>query len=274
MVTESGRASISGVQRRLKIGYNRAASMSSRWRRPEWSGRCSRTDRGRCWPSPHRSDALLPRNRRSSADRRPDDARGSARGGVPGAAAGDGAEARIDGWLAANESLRARFTQTVFDEGGFRLNESHGTVAFRRPYRFRWNYEAPEPQIIVADGERLWWYDIDLQQVTVRPVDAALEGTPASLLAGRTAAPAGTSGSRPSSPSEASTGSSSFRAARTPRSARSGSACRERSCAQSRWRTGSVRPPGSISSTSNTARPGRRAVPIRAPPGADVVRGD
>ena len=102
----------------------------------------------------------------------------------PGAAAGDGAEARIDGWLAANESLRARFTQTVFDEGGFRLNESHGTVAFRRPYRFRWNYEAPEPQIIVADGERLWWYDIDLQQVTVRPVDAALEGTPASLLAG------------------------------------------------------------------------------------------
>lgn len=94
------------------------------------------------------------------------------------------AEERIDGWLAAHESLRARFLQTVFDEAGARLDESRGTVAFRRPYRFRWDYEAPEPQIIVADGENLWWYDVDLEQVTVRPVDAALEGTPASLLAG------------------------------------------------------------------------------------------
>ena len=85
------------------------------------------------------------------------------------------AEERIDGWLAAHESLRARFLQTVFDEAGARLDESRGTVAFRRPYRFRWDYEAPEPQIIVADGENLWWYDADLEQVTVRPVDAALE---------------------------------------------------------------------------------------------------
>ena len=57
-----------------------------------------------------------------------------------------GASERIDAWLAANESFRARFTQTVFDEDGFQLNESRGTVAFRRPYRFRWDYEAPEPQ--------------------------------------------------------------------------------------------------------------------------------
>ncbi len=100
------------------------------------------------------------------------------------AGADEGAEARIDGWLAAHESLRARFTQTVFDEAGVRLDESHGTVAFRRPWRFRWDYEAPEPQLIVADGESLWWYDVELEQVTVRPVAAALEGTPASLLAG------------------------------------------------------------------------------------------
>lgn len=98
--------------------------------------------------------------------------------------ADDGAEARIDGWLAAHESLRARFTQRVFDEAGVRIDESHGTVAFRRPWRFRWDYEAPGPQLIVADGENLWWYDVELAQVTVRPVAAALEGTPASLLAG------------------------------------------------------------------------------------------
>ena len=102
----------------------------------------------------------------------------------PSAAGGDGAEERLDGWLVANGSLRARFTQTVFDEDGVRIDESHGTVAFRRPYHFRWDYEAPEPQTIVADGENLWWYDAGLRQVTVRPVDAALEGTPASLLAG------------------------------------------------------------------------------------------
>ena len=100
------------------------------------------------------------------------------------AGADDGAEERLDGWLAAHGSLRARFTQTVFDEDGLRIDESHGAVAFRRPWRFRWDYEAPEPRVIVADGERLWWYDVDLEQVTVRPVAAALQGTPASLLTG------------------------------------------------------------------------------------------
>ena len=102
----------------------------------------------------------------------------------PSAAAGHDATERIEAWLAANESFRARFIQTVFDEEGLRLDESRGTVAFHRPYRFRWDYEAPGPQVIVADGESLWWHDIDLEQVTVRPVDSALEGTPAALLAG------------------------------------------------------------------------------------------
>lgn len=91
---------------------------------------------------------------------------------------------RIDQWLSSNESLRARFNQSVFDEDGVLIGESEGTVAFRRPYRFRWDYEAPGPQVIVADGRRVWWYDVDLQQVTVRPVESALEGTPAVLLAG------------------------------------------------------------------------------------------
>lgn len=91
---------------------------------------------------------------------------------------------RIESWLSTNESLRAGFNQSVFDEDGLRIGESKGTVAFRRPYRFRWDYEAPEPQVIVADGNEVWWYDVDLQQVTVRPVESTLEGTPAVLLAG------------------------------------------------------------------------------------------
>ena len=101
-----------------------------------------------------------------------------------GAAGASGATERLDGWLAANESFRARFTQAVFDEDGLRIASSRGTVVFRRPYRFRWDYEAPGPQIIVADGRELWWYDVELEQVTVRPVASALEGTPAALLAG------------------------------------------------------------------------------------------
>ena len=103
---------------------------------------------------------------------------------LPAAVEGDHATERLHGWLAATDSFRARFFQSVFDEDGVRISESEGTVAFRRPYRFRWDYQFPEPQIIVADGSTLWWYDIDLEQVTVRPVESALEGTPAALLAG------------------------------------------------------------------------------------------
>ncbi len=106
---------------------------------------------------------------------------------VPAAVTGGGVEAaaeRLDGWLAANRSFRARFSQSVFDEDGVEISVSGGTVAFHRPYRFRWDYDAPTPQIIVSDGTQLWWYDIELAQVTVRPADTALEGTPAALLAG------------------------------------------------------------------------------------------
>ena len=106
---------------------------------------------------------------------------------APAAASGagvEGATERLDGWLAANRSFRARFSQSVFDEDGVEISASGGTVAFRRPYRFRWDYDDPTPQIIVSDGSELWWYDIELAQVTVRPAQTALEGTPAELLAG------------------------------------------------------------------------------------------
>ena len=92
--------------------------------------------------------------------------------------------ARIDAWLSANDSLRARFRQSIFDEEGLLIGESNGTVAFLRPHRFRWDYEAPSSQVIVADGNDVWWHDLDLEQVTVRRMDSALDGTPAVLLSG------------------------------------------------------------------------------------------
>lgn len=66
-------------------------------------------------------------------------------------------------------SLSANFAQQVFDADGEALDQSTGKVMLARPDRFRWEYLTPEPQQIVADGEHVWIYDIDLEQVSVRP---------------------------------------------------------------------------------------------------------
>jgi chaperone LolA len=72
----------------------------------------------------------------------------------------------------------------VVDKNGKRLQESSGTLALSRPGKFRWNYEKPYQQLIVGDGTKVWIYDSDLNQVTVKKLDAALGSTPAALLAG------------------------------------------------------------------------------------------
>ena len=81
-------------------------------------------------------------------------------------------------------TLRADFTQTVTDARGVELQQVEGTLAVKRPGRFRWNYTAPSKQVIVADGERIWMYDEELAQVSVRPLDRTLASTPAMLLSG------------------------------------------------------------------------------------------
>ena len=83
------------------------------------------------------------------------------------------------------KTLRADFSQVVMDENLVPLEESDGRLWIARPGRFRWNYHPPFAQQIVADGVRIWIYDIDLEQVTVRDQRSMLEGTPASLLAGQ-----------------------------------------------------------------------------------------
>ena len=80
------------------------------------------------------------------------------------------------------QSLQAGFTQTQTDERGETLGRSAGIMALTRPGKFRWEYLTPTPQLIVTDGSKLWLYDRDLQQVTVRPAAEALQGTPAALL--------------------------------------------------------------------------------------------
>ena len=82
------------------------------------------------------------------------------------------------------QSLRADFIQRVFDERGKVLQTSSGHMLMRKPGQFRWDYRTPAEQVIVADGERLWAYDVALAQVTVRKLDQALGSTPLALLSG------------------------------------------------------------------------------------------
>jgi len=86
------------------------------------------------------------------------------------------------------ETMQGRFTQEVRDDDGTLLEFSEGAFWVARPDRFRWVYDMPFPQQIVADGDALWVYDEDLQQVTMHPLDDAIGSGPALFLSGDMAA--------------------------------------------------------------------------------------
>jgi outer membrane lipoprotein carrier protein len=81
-------------------------------------------------------------------------------------------------------TVRAEFSQTVLDKNARVVQKGSGVMQFERPGKFRWIYEKPYEQLIVGDGARIWFYDHDLNQVTVRKLDAAIGSSPAALLAG------------------------------------------------------------------------------------------
>ena len=82
-------------------------------------------------------------------------------------------------------SYSAGFEQVVLDRDGQAQQRSSGHLWIARPGRFRWDYTTPYEQHIIGDGKKVWVYDVDLQQVTVRPMGRALGDTPAMLLAGQ-----------------------------------------------------------------------------------------
>jgi len=90
----------------------------------------------------------------------------------------------LKGLLQQTTSGKARFAQIVVDKNLKQIQQATGTMQFVRPGRFRWEYDKPYEQTIVGDGAKLWIYDKDLNQVTVRKLDKALGGSPAALLAG------------------------------------------------------------------------------------------
>lgn len=100
-----------------------------------------------------------------------------------GAPAGEGLE-RLRAFSDKLETMQAEFVQTVFDEKMRELEVSRGHFWLEKPGKFRWDYVAPFEQHIVADGEKLWVYDPELEQVTVKPIDQALGTAPIALLTG------------------------------------------------------------------------------------------
>lgn len=101
----------------------------------------------------------------------------------PACAVADGYE-RLDRFFEKVTTFKASFIQVVLDENLLALEETSGLLWIARPGRFRWDYESVHRQSIVADGEVLWLYDVELEQVTRRAQESAIGQTPAVLLSG------------------------------------------------------------------------------------------
>jgi outer membrane lipoprotein carrier protein len=108
----------------------------------------------------------------------------SAAAAPPVSAATDDSLSRVEAWLKSVHTLSADFVQVVRSREGQITSRVTGRLSLSRPDRFRWDYREPYVQVIVADGQKLWLYDADLEQVTVRPLESGLGSTPAMLLSG------------------------------------------------------------------------------------------
>ncbi len=93
-----------------------------------------------------------------------------------------GARDDLDTFTKGLKGLDGQFTQQVYDSQGKLKETSSGEVQLSVPRLFRWEYVKPYPQVIVADGEKVWIYDPDLAQVTVRPQGVQEQSSPLAAL--------------------------------------------------------------------------------------------
>lgn len=91
---------------------------------------------------------------------------------------------QLDAFYRDVKSMQADFVQTVMSESTRRVDETRGVLRMQRPGKFRWDYQQPYEQEIVADGKKLWVFDKEMDQVIVKPLDYVLGNTPAVLLSG------------------------------------------------------------------------------------------
>ena len=94
----------------------------------------------------------------------------------------------MDAFITDVVTLSGDFEQSLIDAQGQILEVTSGTLEIQRPGQFRWAYSEPYEQWLIADGLNIWSYDVDLEQVTVKPQAEALANTPALLLGGSDAA--------------------------------------------------------------------------------------
>lgn len=90
----------------------------------------------------------------------------------------------VEAFVQGVETMQGRFEQSLVDAEDRVVETSAGNFEIQRPGRFRWTYTQPYEQILVADGQNVWSYDVDLAQVTVKPQAEMLGSTPALLLGG------------------------------------------------------------------------------------------
>jgi outer membrane lipoprotein carrier protein len=90
----------------------------------------------------------------------------------------------LKAFISQTKTAQAHFNQVVLDKNGNAKQQTQGTMAFSRPGKFRWSYDKPYEQLIVGDGSKIYLYDVDLSQVTIKKLDQALGSSPAALLAG------------------------------------------------------------------------------------------
>lgn len=91
---------------------------------------------------------------------------------------------QLKAFLITTRTLSCDFKQVSIDEHGNPVKTSYGKFYLKKPGRFRWDYQRPFKQEIVSNGKKVWFYDADLEQVTVKHLDRAIGATPAMLLSG------------------------------------------------------------------------------------------
>ena len=91
---------------------------------------------------------------------------------------------RLREFLKDLTSLSTPFEQTLLSQYGEELDKSRGMLYVQRPGKFHWAYSEPYVQNLISDGDTLWIYDEDLEQVTIRDVASIIEDSPAALLGG------------------------------------------------------------------------------------------
>jgi len=87
-------------------------------------------------------------------------------------------------FIQETQTVQANFSQALADRNSRITQRSSGTMQFERPDKFRWIYKEPYEQSIIGDGKQVWFYDHDLEQVTIREFNIAIGSSPAALLAG------------------------------------------------------------------------------------------